>query len=76
MVQGDLTVHQWTLLEKTQFEDLTRTVLQRLLTKQTDEDLGIKTMKGTLAAAVRRRFSDTEKKTTTLKCVATVLDSR
>lgn len=41
------------------------TVLLRLLTKETDEDHGIKTMKGTLTAAVQRRFSDVEKNPTT-----------
>lgn len=50
------------------------TVLQRRLTKETDEDHGIKTMKGTLAAAVKRRFTDTEKNP--LYCIATVLDPR
>ena len=36
------------------------TVLHRFLTKETDEDHGIKVMKGTLAAAVRKRFTDVE----------------
>lgn len=50
------------------------TVLLRLLTKETDEDHGIKTMKGTLTAAVQRRFSDVEKNP--LYCIATVLNPR
>ncbi|KAJ8346858.1 hypothetical protein SKAU_G00282590 [Synaphobranchus kaupii] len=37
------------------------TVLQRLLAKETDEDRGIRTMKNTLLAAVKKRFSDVEK---------------
>ena len=37
------------------------TVLQRLLTKETDEDYGMKTMKGTLATVVKRHFTDMEK---------------
>ncbi|XP_039862989.1 zinc finger BED domain-containing protein 4-like [Simochromis diagramma] len=36
------------------------TVLHRFLTRETDEDRGIKAMKGTLAAAVRMRFTDVE----------------
>lgn len=37
------------------------TVLHRFLTKETDEDHGIKTMKETLAAAISlKRFSDVE----------------
>lgn len=35
-------------------------VLHRFLTRETDEDHGIKAMKGTLAAAVRMRFTDVE----------------
>lgn len=50
------------------------TVLMRLLTNETDEDHGIKTMKGTLAAAVKRHLSDGEKKP--LYCIATLLDPR
>lgn len=50
------------------------TVLQRLLTKETDEDQGIKTIKGTLAEAVKKRFNDMEKNP--LYCIATVLDPR
>lgn len=50
------------------------TVLQRCLTKETDEDHGIKTMKGTLAAVVKRCFSDVEKNT--LYSIATLLDPR
>ncbi|XP_045898758.1 basement membrane-specific heparan sulfate proteoglycan core protein-like, partial [Micropterus dolomieu] len=46
------------------------TVLQKLLTKETDEDHGIKTMKGTLFAVVKRRFTDTEKNP--LYCIGTV----
>lgn len=37
------------------------TVILRLLAKETVEDDGIKTMKGTLLEAVKRRFSDVEK---------------
>uniref|UniRef100_A0A3B4ZSX8 HAT C-terminal dimerisation domain-containing protein n=1 Tax=Stegastes partitus TaxID=144197 RepID=A0A3B4ZSX8_9TELE len=44
------------------------TVLMRLLTNETDEDHGIKTMKGTLAAAVKRRLSDGEKNS--MYCIA------
>ncbi|XP_035769102.1 zinc finger BED domain-containing protein 4-like [Neolamprologus brichardi] len=36
------------------------TVLHRFLTRETDEDRGIKAMKGTLAAAVRMQFTDVE----------------
>jgi len=36
------------------------TVLHRFLTRETDEDHGIKAMKGKLAAAVRYRFTDVE----------------
>jgi len=47
------------------------TVLQRFLSRETDDDQGIKTMKGTLAAAVRRRFSDVEEQP--LYSIATLL---
>ncbi|XP_041825202.1 zinc finger BED domain-containing protein 4-like [Melanotaenia boesemani] len=50
------------------------TVLLRLLNRETDEDHGIKTMKATLAAAVKRRFIDTEKNP--LYCISTLLDPR
>jgi len=50
------------------------TVLQRFLSRETDDDQGIKTMKGTLAAAVRRRFSDVEEQP--LYSIATLLDPR
>ncbi|XP_026087257.1 zinc finger BED domain-containing protein 4-like [Carassius auratus] len=50
------------------------TVLQRFLSRETDDDHGIKTMKGTLAAAVRRRFSDVEEQP--LYSIATLLDPR
>ncbi|XP_067312623.1 zinc finger BED domain-containing protein 4-like [Pseudorasbora parva] len=43
------------------------TVLQRFLSRETDDDHGFKTMKGTLAAAVRRRFSDVEEQRTPLQ---------
>lgn len=36
-------------------------VLQRLLTKETEEDSGIKTMKGILTAEAKTRFYDVEK---------------
>lgn len=50
------------------------TVLHRFLTKETDEDHGIKTMKATLAAAVKKRFSDAEENP--LYTMATLLDPR
>uniref|UniRef100_A0AAQ5X984 HAT C-terminal dimerisation domain-containing protein n=1 Tax=Amphiprion ocellaris TaxID=80972 RepID=A0AAQ5X984_AMPOC len=50
------------------------TVLMRLLSNETDEDHGIKTMKETLAAAVKRRLSDGE--TNPMYCIATLLDPR
>ncbi|CAI5660564.1 unnamed protein product [Oreochromis niloticus] len=50
------------------------TVLHRFLTRETDEDLGIKAMKGTLAAAVRTRFTDVEENP--LYSIATILDPR
>ncbi|XP_026087221.1 zinc finger BED domain-containing protein 4-like [Carassius auratus] len=50
------------------------TVLQRFLSRETDDDHGIKTMKVTLAAAVRRRFSDVEEQP--LYSIATLLDPR
>lgn len=37
------------------------TVLQELLTKETEEDTGIKIMKGTLAAPVKKHISDVDK---------------
>ncbi|XP_049894754.1 zinc finger BED domain-containing protein 4-like [Epinephelus moara] len=49
-------------------------VLHRFLTKETDEDHGVKGMKGTLAAAVRKRFSDV--KENPLYSIATLLDPR
>lgn len=48
------------------------TVLYRFLTRETDEDNGIKAMKGTLAAAVRKRFTDMEENP--LYSIATLLD--
>ena len=36
------------------------TVLRRFLSRETEEDHGIKTMKGTLSAAVMKRFCDVE----------------
>lgn len=50
------------------------TVLLRILTRENDEDHGIKTMKVTLAAAVKRRFAGIEQNP--LYCIATVLDPR
>ncbi|XP_021170026.2 zinc finger BED domain-containing protein 4 [Fundulus heteroclitus] len=50
------------------------TVLLRILNRETEEDQGIKTMKSTLAAAVKRRFTDMEK--IPLYCIATLLDPR
>lgn len=50
------------------------TVLHRFLTRETDEDHGIKAMKGTLAAAVRTRFTDVEENP--LYSIATLLDPR
>ncbi|KAJ8404125.1 hypothetical protein AAFF_G00344750 [Aldrovandia affinis] len=50
------------------------TVLQRLLAQETDEDRGIRTMKNTLLAAVKKRFSDVEKNP--LYCIASLLDPR
>ncbi|KAK0142029.1 Zinc finger BED domain-containing protein 4 [Merluccius polli] len=50
------------------------TVLQRFLSRETDDDHGIKTMKGTLAAAVTRRFSDVEEQP--FYSIATLLDPR
>ncbi|XP_073722443.1 zinc finger BED domain-containing protein 4-like [Misgurnus anguillicaudatus] len=50
------------------------TVLQRFLSRETDDDHGIKTMKGTLAAAVKRRFSDVEEQP--IYSIATLLDPR
>ncbi|XP_025766901.1 zinc finger BED domain-containing protein 4-like isoform X2 [Oreochromis niloticus] len=46
----------------------------RFLTRETDEDHGIKAMKGTLAAAVRMRFTDVEENP--LYSIATLLDPR
>ncbi|XP_039460356.1 zinc finger BED domain-containing protein 4-like [Oreochromis aureus] len=50
------------------------TVLHRFLTRETDEDHGIKAMKGTLAAAVRTQFTDVEENP--LYSIATLLDPR
>ncbi|XP_038157148.1 zinc finger BED domain-containing protein 4-like [Cyprinodon tularosa] len=50
------------------------TVLLRILNRETDDDQGIKTMKSTLAAAVKRRFTDMEK--IPLYCIAMLLDPR
>ncbi len=85
-----LTSHQWSLLEKVlsvlgPFEELTRkvsssdviptvTVLHRFLARETDEDHGIKAMKATLAAAIRKRFSDVE--ANPLYSIATLLNPR
>ncbi|XP_073331910.1 zinc finger BED domain-containing protein 4-like [Pagrus major] len=50
------------------------TVLHRFLTRETDEDHGVKAMKGTLAAAVRKRFTDVE--ANPLYSIATLLHPR
>ncbi|CAI5670007.1 unnamed protein product [Oreochromis niloticus] len=50
------------------------TVLVRLLNRETDEDHGVKTMKATLLAAVKKRFSDVE--TNPLCFISTILDPR
>ncbi|XP_042068811.1 zinc finger BED domain-containing protein 4-like [Haplochromis burtoni] len=50
------------------------TVLVRLLNRETDEDHGVKTMKATLLAAVKKRFSDVE--TNPLYFISTILDPR
>ncbi|XP_051801782.1 zinc finger BED domain-containing protein 4-like isoform X2 [Acanthochromis polyacanthus] len=47
-------------------------VLMRLLTNETDEDHGIKTMKETLAAAVKRHLGDGE--TNPMYCIGTLLN--
>ncbi|XP_051801781.1 zinc finger BED domain-containing protein 4-like isoform X1 [Acanthochromis polyacanthus] len=49
-------------------------VLMRLLTNETDEDHGIKTMKETLAAAVKRHLGDGE--TNPMYCIGTLLNLR
>ncbi|XP_051809821.1 zinc finger BED domain-containing protein 4-like [Acanthochromis polyacanthus] len=49
-------------------------VLMRLLTNETDEDHGIKTMKETLAAAVKRHLGDRE--TNPMYCIGTLLNLR
>lgn len=50
------------------------TVLRRLLTKEMDEDHGIKAIQGTLTAAVKRCLSDEEKNP--LYCIMALLDPR
>ncbi|XP_063336556.1 zinc finger BED domain-containing protein 4-like [Pelmatolapia mariae] len=50
------------------------TVLVRLLNRETDEDHGFKTMKATLLAAVKKRFSDVE--TDPQYFISTILDPR
>ncbi|CAI5682323.1 unnamed protein product [Oreochromis niloticus] len=50
------------------------TVLVRLLNRETDEDHGVKTMKATLLAAVKKRFSDVD--TNPLYFISTILDPR
>ncbi|XP_025752745.1 zinc finger BED domain-containing protein 4-like [Oreochromis niloticus] len=50
------------------------TVLHRFLTRETNDDHGIKAMKGTLAAVVRTRFTDVEENP--LYSIATLLDPR
>ena len=50
------------------------TVLHRFLARETDEDHGVKAMKGTLAAAVRKRFTDVE--ANPLYSIATLLHPR
>lgn len=49
-------------------------VLQRLLTTETEEKYGVKMMKYTLLAAVKKHFSDVAQNP--LYCIATVLDPR
>ncbi|KAI7792535.1 putative zinc finger BED domain-containing protein 4-like [Triplophysa rosa] len=49
-------------------------VLKRILTRQTETDEGIKSMKGTLLEAVNRRFRDVESEP--LYSLATLLDPR
>lgn len=46
-------------------------VLMRLTTKEANEEHGIKTMKGKLASAVKRCFTDLENKPTLLHCYST-----
>ncbi|KAG2460217.1 ZBED4 protein, partial [Polypterus senegalus] len=50
------------------------TVLVRLLNRETDEDHGVKTMKATRLAAVKKRFSDV--KTNPLYFISTIHDPR
>ncbi|KAL3999195.1 nicotinic acetylcholine receptor alpha-2 [Sarotherodon galilaeus] len=50
------------------------TVLVRLLNRETDEDHGVKTMKATLLAAVKKCFSDIE--TNPLYFISTILDPK
>ncbi|CAI5660663.1 unnamed protein product [Oreochromis niloticus] len=50
------------------------TVLVRLLNRETDEDHGVKTMKATLLAAVKKLFRDVE--TNPLYFISTILDPR
>ncbi|CAI5671109.1 unnamed protein product [Oreochromis niloticus] len=50
------------------------TVLVRLLNRETDEDHGVKTMKATLLAAIKKRFSGVE--TNPLYFISTILDPR
>lgn len=50
------------------------TVVVRLLNRETDEDHGVKTMKATLLAAVKKRFRDVE--TNPLYFISTILDPR
>uniref|UniRef100_A0A8C5PW74 BED-type domain-containing protein n=1 Tax=Leptobrachium leishanense TaxID=445787 RepID=A0A8C5PW74_9ANUR len=49
-------------------------VLHRMLSKEADEDHGIKTMKSTLLGALKKRFSETEQNP--LYCIASLLDPR
>lgn len=50
------------------------TLLLRFLSRVTEDDHGIKTMKGTLAAAVKKRFGDIDEKP--LYKLATLHDPR
>lgn len=50
------------------------TVLLRFLSRETDEDQGVRTMKGTLLAAVKARFGDSESNPN--YTLATLLDPR
>lgn len=82
-----LPAHQWELMNKTAevlcpFQETATaadvipaiTVLRRGLSREDDEDQGVKTMKRTLMEAVEKRFADAE--TQPLYYIATLLDPR